>query len=244
VPSLAIGMETVSRIVLGAAVFGGALLCFFGHRLLRVALALAGLLCGSAIAAYVAWWKTASAETLQMVKTQFDVLQAMSAPEHPTVVLVWAVVGGIAGAILAVLLQHVGMFAVGALLGWTLVSYTMAGAATTDYWIVLAVLGLIGGTLALLMEKPIIVLSTAVNGAAALMFGIYALIKGYAWDEAFARLRVMGGGTYVVIGFAIILAALGGYVQFATMPKPEKSEDALYKKIDPKKRKKGKDSKS
>ncbi len=235
-PVLGIPSETVSTVVLCVAVFCGAVLCFFGYRLFRFAVALAGLALGAAAAAYIVWHQTAASETLAAVVTLHDVIDAVLHPWNPEVILVWAVAGGIAGAVLSAFLQHVGVFALGSLLGGVIVSYAMAGSPTKIYWITLAVVGLVGGVLALLLRKLIIVISTAVNGSLALIFRLFALAGGHSCEEAFERLRVLGGSAYVVFGCTIVLAAVGGYVQFITMPEA-KPKDGSKKDAGGKKKK-------
>lgn len=223
---LGIGSGTLSTIILCVAVFCGAALCFFGYRLFRFAVIVAGLVLGAAVGAYIAWHETATAETLDMVITFQDAVVAVTHPWNPAVVVVWAVAGGIAGGILSVFLERVAVFALGSLLGGGIVNHTMGSSSTNAYWIVLGVVGLVSGILALLLRKVVIVVSMAVSGALALVFGLYALIAGHSYEDLFRRLQTPGSSAYVALGCAIILAAVGGYVQFTTMPEAKPKNGA------------------
>ncbi len=226
VPVLGIASGMLSTILLCGAVFCGAVLCFFGYRLFRFAVVLGGLVLGATLAAHVAWHQTATAETLAMVGTFEDVVVAVLHPWNPDVIVVWAVAGGVAGGVLSLFLQQVAVFALGSLVGGGIVNYTMGASPTNTYWIVLAVVGLISGILALLLRKIVIVVSTAVSGALALVFGLYALIAGYSFEDVLGRLQTSGSGVYVAIGCAIILAAVGGYVQVTTISEIKRKSGA------------------
>ena len=228
--------EVLSKVLLSAAILGGAVMCFFGCRLFKLALALGGLVGGAALAAYGVWRYTATPEVVAAVNTPPDILEAMIAAPRQTVILVWAASGGVTGAVLSVLMLRVGVFLLGAGLGALLVNTTMDNATVDAYLIVLAILGLIGGVLALMMTSPIVVLSTALNGALALMFGIYALLKEYSPEQAVRELQGFGQDAYVVLGCTAVLAAIGSVLQFCIMPKHEKPE-TVYKRVKkPKKR--------
>lgn len=218
VPVLGIVSGTLSTIILCVAVFCGAALCFFGHQLFRFAAVLAGLVLGAALAAYVAWHETATPDTLAMVTTFKDVVFAVLHPRNPVVIIVCAVVGGVAAGVLFGFLQPVAVFALGSLLGGGIANYTMAGSPANAYWTVLAVVGLISGILALLFRNVTIVVSTAISGAIALVFGLYALMANHSCEELLEQSRGLGSGAYVALGCAIILAAVGGYVQFTMIP--------------------------
>ena len=51
---LGISQDVASKIILSAAILGGSILCFFGIRLFKVVLCVAGLVIGATLAAYFA----------------------------------------------------------------------------------------------------------------------------------------------------------------------------------------------
>jgi hypothetical protein len=226
--------DVASKVFLSIALVGGAALCFFGSRLFKVALGIGGLVCGSAVAAYLAWRYTAPDVVIQAASTPPEILRAICNPMNPTVILVCALCGGVAGAVVCALMHRVGVFAIGVCLGAALVHLTMAQAGVGTYLIVLAIVGLIGGILALLLRRTIVILSTAFNGALAFMLAIFALLKQHTLQEAAYGLRDFGNDFWVVLGCTVILTAIGGYVQFTTAPEPGKTE-VLYKKVKAKK---------
>lgn len=225
--------EIVSKIILSLAILGGTVMCFFGIRLFRVVLGVAGLVLGAAVAAYFAVYYTVPADQVPP-PTYAGLMTAIELAPNQTVLLVWAVVGGAAGALLSFFLHHAGVFVLGAWLGKIVAELTTAGTSRASHLMVLAILVLIGGVLALVMRKTIIIVSTALNGACALMFGLYALLqKTPSPQQAVDALRQPGNDRYVLLGCAVILAVIGTYVQFATAPKDKKG-DPVYKKVKPK----------
>jgi uncharacterized protein DUF4203 len=232
-PTPDISPDIMAKILLSAAVLGGTALCFFGLRLFKIAFGIAGLAAGALLAAYFGWRFSTPPEVVALAKTYPDVLDAILHADNKAVIYVWAVSGGIAGGLLSAFLQQVGVFVLGAWLGQLAASLSMANATAQSYWMVVAILGLIGGVLALVMRKSIIVLSTGMNGATALMFGIYSLIKDVTPKQALVELRKFGNDAWVMLGCAAILAFVGCYVQFTTAP-DEKHEEEIYKKVKPK----------
>ena len=225
--------EVLSRLLLGGAILGGAAMCFFGTRLFKVALGIGGFTFGLVVAAYVVWKQTASVDEVNAAVTYPDTIAAILDASNPTVIAVCAGAGAVAGAVLSVLMHEVGIFVLGAWLGALFVNTTMVSASADAHLIVLAILGLIGGVLALMIRETIVVLSTALNGALALMFGIYALFKQYTPEEAVLELKGFGNDAYVILGCTVILASVGVYVQLSTMP--QEKDDPVYKRVNKKK---------
>jgi len=213
-PSTLLTSGIAATVVLGVLVVVGAGMCFFGYPLLRVALGLGGFVLGGAIAAYLAWRFTAPPGVVESVASYPEVAEEVLAALDRTAVLVWAVCGGIAGAVLCVLLERVGVFALGGMLGLLLANTTMSSFSLDAYLVAVALLVLIGGVLALLLRRTVLILSTAFNGAAALMFGVYALIKELGPSQAIGALRAFGQDTYVLIACTIILGTIGSFIQF------------------------------
>ncbi len=213
-PSFVLASNIATTIILGVLVVIGAGMCFFGYPLLRLALGLGGFVLGGSIAAYLAWRFTSSPEVIEAVTSYPEVAEEVLASLDRTAVVVWAVCGGIAGAVLCVLLERVGVFALGGMLGLLLANTTMSSFSLEAYLVAVALLVLIGGLLALLLRRTVLILSTAFNGAAALMFGVYALIKELGPSQAIGELRAFGQDTYVLIACTIILGTIGSFIQF------------------------------
>ena len=230
---LGMSPEVASKVFLSTAILGGAVMCFFGVRLFKGVLCLAGLTIGATVAAYVAMKYALPPEQVPPF-TYAGLITVIQTVPDQTVVLVCAIVGGIGGALLAGLVHHAGVFLLGAWLGQIVAEFATVGASDRSRIMVLAILALIGGVLAMVMRKTITVLSTAVIGSCGLMFGMYALLKQFSPEQAVRGLQQSGNDLFVLLGCAAVLAAIGGYVQFATAPK-EKPEEPVYKKVKKKK---------
>jgi membrane associated rhomboid family serine protease len=102
-------------------------------------------------------------------------------------------------------------------------------AATEAYLIVVVILALIGGVLALVLRNSVVVVSTAFNGALAMMFGVYALLTRRSPGGAVQALRQFGTDAWIVLALTAVLGSIGGYVQFCTLPKQK--PQVMYKKV-------------
>lgn len=216
---LGIPAGVFSTIVLGTAIVSGAALCFFGHRLFKVALGIAGFVCGFVIAAYIGWKMTAPVEVMHQVRAYPDILDAMMNAKNPAVLMVCGLAGGVAGALLSTFLDRVGVFMIGASLGVLLANLALAQIPPNAYVIALAILALLGGILALTYRRAIVIISTALNGALAMMFGMYGMIKDLSPPQGFRALRRFGHDAYVLLGCIIVLGFIGAYVQWRMAPK-------------------------
>jgi Domain of unknown function (DUF4203) len=134
-------------------IIGGAIACFAGYRLFRSVLAIYGFILGALMASSI----MGSTNTIGMI--------------------LGAIVGGIVGAIVLTFAYFVGIALIGAGLGalvahvsWTQLRPTDPPAAVI---ISLAIFGAIG---AMLLQRYIIVVGTAVIGAWTLLIGILALL--------------------------------------------------------------------
>jgi hypothetical protein len=126
-----------------AAIAWGVLDVFFGYRVFKVTLALVGGLLGAG-AAYAA----ATALALE-----------------PTAVTMLALVGGLAGAVLAFLLYIAAVFVAGFGFGATLGLLLLAHFHQMVALLSGCVLGIIGGFLAVKVQRVLIILSTSLVGA-------------------------------------------------------------------------------
>jgi len=172
----------------------GLLYAFLGHRLLRLMIGLTGFLLAAASAAVLAGWLSRG---------------------HPWVMLGVAVAGGLCGAMALFFLYRVGVFAVGGFAAAILLHGVLSG--RPEAWAPWAVLagGIAGGLLALLLERPVMVLATAVIGGWAVAFSGAALLLGDALSE-----RLADGSDdwlpWALLGTWVACALLGAAFQCAT----------------------------
>ncbi len=135
------------------------------------------------------------------------------------------ILGGIAGAVALFFAYRAGVFMVGLLSGVLVSHAALADAAYTHApWVILGA-GIAGGVAALLLERPIVTLATAILGAWLVVVGIafFAVGPG-SQDTADAPTRIGDAGWVVLAGWAL-LAAVGASTQFAARrakPKPRR----------------------
>src|SRR5207245_1789692 len=134
-------------------VIGGAIACFAGYRLFRTVLAIYGFILGALMASSM----MGSTNTVGMIAA--------------------AIVGGIVGAIVLTFAYFVGIALIGAGLGALVAHVIWTQTQPTDppalVIIVLAILGAIG---AMVLQRYIIVVGTALVGAWTLIVGVTALM--------------------------------------------------------------------
>jgi hypothetical protein len=136
-------------------VLSGALACFAGYRFFRVVLGVYGFIFGAMIASSV----MGVTNTMGMV--------------------VAALVGGIAGAIILVVAYFVGVALVGAGLG-TLVAHVTWGwfQAGAPPWQLVMLASVVGAVAAILLQRYVIIVGTAFGGAWTLIVGTMTLVEG------------------------------------------------------------------
>jgi hypothetical protein len=182
----------VSAVVL---LIDGLFTCFFGYRLLRITLGIAGFLLGAAA------------------------LGGLAASLHaPAVVtLVVALVGGIGGLLLAVLLFRVGVFMLGCGAGALLAGVVSAGAAQpVPFWVLVGA-GIAGGVLALLLQRPVISVLTGFSGAALAVAGLFQLLGRYQIPRVPSPEALRPApGQFLWLALAwVVLGVAGSLVQLA-----------------------------
>jgi len=141
-------------------------------------------------------------------------------------VVMWIIViaGGILGAGLSVGLYFFGIFVAGAVSGGLLGSL-LSGQFTIEPLILILALGLVCGVAALIIQKPIIVVSTALVGAwLAVSGGAYFLGEFDAFNffqNPSSALKEYEGKELLLIGW-LILSGLGMLVQFRSRARSKK----------------------
>lgn len=180
---LGVGFALVSIVV-------GALVCFVGYRIHKAILAMFGFAVGALVGYGIG-----------QIYLELDTVLAMLV----------AVVGGVIGGGLFVLLYYVGIFGLGAVAGYVT---GLAWAVTFDMGSGDAaglVLALIFGVIALVLHKVVIVLTTAVWGAARMVAGIAYLVGGGFSPLALlsdpGRLEASGQLTLLLVGWGVLSVA-------------------------------------
>jgi hypothetical protein len=141
-------------------VLAGALACFAGYRLFKLVMGVYGFIIGAAFAS------------------------SMVAPSNTIGMLVAAIVGGLAGAVILVLAYFVGVALVGAALGWLVLHIVWTQVSVGDPpWVAVVVLAAIGAIGAMFLQRYVIIVSTAFGGAWTLIVGGLAV----AADRGAAR---------------------------------------------------------
>jgi hypothetical protein len=133
-------------------VLGGALSCFAGYRLFKITLAIYGFIFGAMFAS------------------------STMAASNTTGMILAAIGGGLAGAVILVFAYFIGIALVGAGLGALVAhvgwAYVRPGDPPAAAIIVLAILGAIG---AMVLQRYVIIVATAFGGAWTLLLGALAI---------------------------------------------------------------------
>lgn len=133
----------------------GFLNCFFGRRFLKVILIFWGFIIGTGLIGYLFFNFFQSTQTISYIA---------------------AIIGGILGASLLGAFVKVGVFALGALLGYTIGNVFASTGGLPPQLPILLGLGFIGGVLALFMERTVIILATALSGAWLIVVGLASFL--------------------------------------------------------------------
>lgn len=132
-------------------VLGGALSCFAGYRLFKIVLGIYGFILGAMIAS------------------------SMMGSSNNTGMVVAALVGGIAGALLLVFAYFIGIALLGAGLGALVAHVTWGYVGTGDPpAIAIIVLSIVGSIIAMVLQRYVIIVSTAFGGAWTVIVGAIA----------------------------------------------------------------------
>lgn len=151
---LPVSYETPAAIAL---VLGGVIACFAGYRLFRMVLAIYGFFIGAMLASSV----MASSNALGMI--------------------VAALVGGVIGSIVLFFAYFVGIALVGAGLGALAAHFGWAQVSATDAPLTVVLISVaIGTVVALVLQRYVIIVSTAFAGAWTVVVGAFALDRGSA----------------------------------------------------------------
>ena len=188
--------------LIASAVAIGTLYCFLGYRTLRFVLGLTGFLMAGGVAATLVNWIS-----------QGNQLSALIA----------LFIGGMCGAFALYFLYKTGVFLLG-LMGTALIAHNVLS-AQPDTWIPVAVIGLavFGGLIALLLERPVILLATAALGAWMVVSGVTYFIVGSGEPGGLTEVLESEEQRMIVIASWAVLAVAGALSQIATTKKKVKA---------------------
>jgi hypothetical protein len=191
-------LHPTAGIAAAVSVLAGVLICYWGYRIFRVMLGIAGFIAGMWLFYLVGVHFTGHAGVLTIVLMIF---------------------GGLIGASLSVAFYFIGVFLIGALGGWH-VGLLIAGATGTVFLLVIPiVLAVIGGILAIFFQRLIVTVSTAFIGAWAVVAGgFYLLGSGMPPVELFSRpsqmIATLRGMNPLFVLVWLVLAVTGIVYQY------------------------------
>jgi hypothetical protein len=188
-------------------IIAGLLICFWGYRILKLSLAIIGFTAG----AFGGWQ-----------------LGLSLANSSTLVVLVCAFIGGALGMLVCLWLYFVGIFLVGATAGTVAAAAFSSGTGHRLQPIVLFALPLAFGVIALVAQKLMIIISTAVSGAYLIMAGIWPFVANNPNASGIwlfpGQNNTQGTLGYGALLFWALLALLGVASQRRTSLKTTKPE--------------------
>ncbi|MEI8372869.1 MAG: DUF4203 domain-containing protein [Planctomycetota bacterium] len=192
-------------IIAAISIVGGLVECFFGYRLFMVTLAIVGFLFGAVLAGAIG-----------------------AAQSHEAVVaLLSAILGGFIGAVLMIVLHFVGVFVLGAALGGIIGALLCAAANSNPEPVMLMIPAIVGGIVALLVRKFMIIVATAFTGAWSVVTGI-AYFTAITIDRSNILEVFWPGGGYLFprVLCWLALGIFGVIVQYKVVPlsPPEPNE--------------------
>jgi len=141
---------------------GGTVACFFGYRMFRLVLAIAGFILGAAIASSV----FGASDTGPMV--------------------IAATVGGLLGAGILVAAYFVGVALFGAGLGVLIVNLAFSASGREPHFLVIVFGAVAGVVISMYLQRYVIIISTGFGGAWTMIVGAMALIGDRAAKAAVA----------------------------------------------------------
>ena len=197
-------LETINETTALILILAGILSCLAGQRIFKIILAVWGFIIGFLIVLVV-----------------FPYLMHADA----LVVVISATIGGIVVAGLLSSVFRLGIFVIGALLGYMLYTFFISSGLLLANPILLVLISCVGGLIALFLERPMVILSTAVSGAflvawgSTFMLGVTVDILKYLEQPELLKTEV-DANVYIVLGLWAVLSLVGIFVQFRYTNKP------------------------
>jgi len=189
------------RALMAGAIAVGTLYCFLGYRALKFMLGLTGFILAGASATAIAY---------------------MLSNGEPIAMAIVGAIGGIAGAMALFFVYKLGVFCLGGLGGLIAAVHILQG--RPESWVIWAIIGgaVVGGLLALLLERFVLTLATALIGAWLGASGLSYFIMGPDFITTFGNGRELTQEQVIVIVGWLMIALLGAFAQFATYRRPAK----------------------
>ncbi len=176
----------------------GVIVCFWGYRLFKVVLGIAGFIAGAAL-----FYHFGAQYTERMI-----------------VLVILAIFGGLIGASLSVAFYYVGLFLLGALAGWQL-GFLIATVINIEFVIIIPIIAaILTGFLACFFQKPVIIIATALIGAWSVVTGGFyffgtGIIPTDLFRDPFMLVEDLRETNPVVILAWIVLGIAGMIFQFS-----------------------------
>jgi hypothetical protein len=145
--------QTPAAVIL---LLGGVLTCFGGYRVFRIVLGVYGFILGALLAS------------------------SLMGAEQTWLMMVAALVGGVAGALILIAAYFVGVALIGAALGAMLANMAWAAFGREPGLAAVIVLSIVGALGALALQRYVIIISTAFGGAETAVVGAAAMMGGRA----------------------------------------------------------------
>lgn len=174
----------------------GLLMCFYGYRIFRLVLALFGVVMGAVGAGIVGY---------------------QLAPGNTAVAIFCACIGGLLGGVLFVAIYYIGLFFFGAGFGAAIAAAIMGSHSPNAATFVIIAFAVIGGIIALLLQRIIIIVGTALEGASMLTSVLWIIYTGYPLSKLGQEYpKMKQEQSYVFLGGMAALALAGIVIQFIT----------------------------
>jgi len=201
--------------VAGLAAFillvSGAVFCFTGYRIFKIALGVLGFFLGALLAGTIAQTFFGAGETA---------------------VIIAGAIGGAAGAVLMVVFFFAGLFFTGATLGVVLTLMISQTLSVSFQPFVLLLSAVVGGVAGILAQRVIIVIATSLAGSWGILLGIYYFLAGSfvrpGWLRNFAGAKSISKESLALMFCWVLMGLAGVFVQYkftGKNVKPGKGEE-------------------
>lgn len=187
------------------AIVLGVFYCFLGYRTIKLVIFMTAFLLAALFGGTVCW---------------------QLSQENLTVALAGGLLSGVAASLALVLLYRLGVFMVGMTAAVLVASGFLPEVTPLVALAIMAGAGIAGGVVALLVERPVLILATAAVGAWLIMAGSACLYYGPGFTSLYEQqLDEVSGRFILTLGWAVFMIA-GAIAQFGSTPKKAKERGA------------------
>ncbi|MCP4640190.1 MAG: TMEM198/TM7SF3 family protein [bacterium] len=190
------------NVAVAVAIAAGALYCFLGYRALKVVIFLTGFLVAGIVAGGLGAWLGQG---------------------HLLVTTIAVAVGGTAGGIALLMLYRVGVFVLGLLGAMLIAEALLSDRSGLGVLVIIGGVGVVGGLLAMALERPVMKLATAALGAWFIVCGVAYFYYGPRFFEALDKPIALGNDRFVLVGCWLVLMVGGVLAQFTSKGGPPAS---------------------